>query len=62
LGRVQIFLGWHSVPLSSFRLNNIITEYVFDLSPIMEISGSLPYSVSEGIKRSIQWMREKKEL
>jgi hypothetical protein len=37
-------------------------EYLFDLQPIMEISESLPYNVSEGIKRSIQWMREKKEL
>jgi hypothetical protein len=48
--------------LSSFRLNNIITEYVFDFSLIMEIAGSLPYSVSEGIKRSIEWMREAGEI
>jgi nucleoside-diphosphate-sugar epimerase len=62
VGDLLKFFGWHGVPLSSFRLNNIMTEYVFDLSPIMEIAGSLPYNVSEGIKRGIEWMREKKEL
>jgi hypothetical protein len=39
-----------------------MTEYVFNLSPIMEIAESLPYNVSEGIKRGIEWMQEKKEI
>jgi len=45
IGDVLKFFGWHSVPLSSFRLTNIMTEYVFDLSPIMEISEKLPYTI-----------------
>jgi len=52
-------VGWHSVPLSSFRLNNIRTEYVFDMRPIMEVSGTLPYSLKDGVERTIEWMRFK---
>jgi len=55
-------LGWHSVPLSSFRLNNIRTEYVFDMRPIMEISGPLPHSLEDGVKRTVEWLREMEEI
>jgi hypothetical protein len=55
-------LGWHSVPLSSFRLNNIRTEYVFDMRPIMEVSGPLPYSLKTGVERTIEWLREMGEI
>ncbi len=51
-------VGWHSVPLSSFRLNNIRTEYVFDMQPIMEVSGPLPYSLKTGVEQTIEWLRE----
>ena len=55
-------VGWHSVPLSSFRLKNIRTEYVFDMGPIMEISGPLPYDFEASIGRTIHWMREEGEI
>jgi hypothetical protein len=55
-------LGWHSVPLSSFRLNNIRTEYVFDMRPIMEISGPLPYSLKAGVERTVEWMRDLRDI
>jgi len=60
IGDVLKFFGWHGVPLSSFRLNNIMTEYVFDLSSIMEVSKELPYAMSEGVERSIKWMKEER--
>jgi len=55
-------LGWHSVPLSSFRLNNIRTEYVFDMQPIMEVSGPLPYSMKTGVDQTVEWMQEMGEI
>jgi nucleoside-diphosphate-sugar epimerase len=55
-------LGWHSVPLSSFRLNNIRTEYVFDMRPIMEISAPLPYNLKTGVEQTIEWLREMSEI
>lgn len=60
VGDLLKFFGWHGVPLSSFRLTNIMTEYVFDLSPIMEVSEKLPYTIDKGIERSIRWMKEEK--
>ena len=57
-GDILKALGWVNAPLTTFRLNNILTEYVFDLSPIMGISAPLPFTIKEGITRSIEWMRE----
>ena len=54
--------GWRNVPLTSFRLNNILTEYVFDMQPIMEISGPLPYSLKTGVEQTIEWLREMGEI
>jgi len=50
-------IGWVSVPLSSFRLNNITTEYTFDLSPIISIAGEVPFGYKEGISRTLEWMK-----
>jgi hypothetical protein len=55
-------VGWHSVPLSSFRLNNIRTEYVFDMQPIMEVSGPLPYSLKAGVEQTVQWLCDRGEI
>lgn len=55
-------VGWHSVPLSSFRLNNIRTQYVFDMHPIMEVSGPLPYNLKAGVEQTIEWLRERGEI
>jgi len=54
--------GLRNVPLTSFRLNNILTEYVFDMRPIMEISGTLPYSLKTGVERTLEWLREVGEI
>lgn len=50
-------IGWSSPPLTSFRLNNIVTEETQDLSPIENIAGKLPYDYQQGIQRTVQWMR-----
>jgi len=54
--------GWRNVPLTSFRLNNILTEYVFDMWPIMEVSGPLPYNLKTGVELTVQWLRETGEI
>jgi len=47
--------GWKRFPLNSFRLNNILTEYQFDLSATKAVCGDLPYSVDDGIKATVAW-------
>jgi len=61
-GDVLKTLGWKRFPLTSFRLNNIRTEYVFDLSPIMAISGPTPYNLKSAINRTIKWMQKAGEI
>lgn len=61
-GDVVKAAGWKKFPLTNFRLNNIRTEYRFDLQPIMDITGPLPYDYKIGIKRTIQYMRAAGEL
>jgi len=58
VGDVLKFLGWKNVPMSSFRLNNIRTEYIFDLSPIMSISAPLPFDINTAIERTVEWFNK----
>ncbi len=62
VGDILKAAGWRRVPLTSFKLNNMTTEYSFDLKPITEISAPLPYSYREGIKRTIEWLNSVGEL
>lgn len=57
VGDVLNFLGWHQFPFNSFRLNNILTEYVFDLSETKKICGNLPYTPEQGVKEMVNWAR-----
>ena len=51
-------LGWKAPPLTSFRLDNLLTNMVYDLEPLREVAGPLPYSLQEGVKKTIEWMRK----
>jgi nucleoside-diphosphate-sugar epimerase len=55
-------LGWRNPPLTSFRLANLITEMVFDLDATQAIAGELPYTMEEGVRRTVKWMREAGEV
>ena len=54
-GDVLIRLGWKSFPLNTFRVRNILTEYVFDLSETEKICGPLPFSMDQGVERVARW-------
>ena len=49
--------GWKQFPLNSFRLNNILTEYQFDLSATKAMCADLPYSFEEGVKATADWFK-----
>lgn len=49
--------GWKQFPLNSFRLNNILTEYAFDLSATKAVCGDLPYSFEDGVKATADWFK-----
>lgn len=57
IGDVINFLGWKQFPFNSFRLNNVITEYVFNMTDTQKVCGNLPYTMEEGVKELVNWMK-----
>lgn len=53
------FCGFKSFPFNSFRLNNIVTEYIFDLSKTRAVCGPLPFSQEDGINATACWFKAK---
>jgi GlcNAc-P-P-Und epimerase len=58
VGDVLKHAGMTTPPLFSSRLNNLLTNAVFDLSPIREVSGEQPYTLAEGVAITVDWMRQ----
>lgn len=54
-------LGWKRVPLTRFRLDNMLTEMIYDLRQLEEIVGPLPYSLREGTRQTVHWLVTHKE-
>lgn len=43
-------------PMTSFRLKNMTTDNIMDLSNTREIAPNLPYSRKEGVRATLEWM------
>lgn len=56
IGDILRYLGWEKVPLTSFRLKNMLTERVFDMSHLENAVGGSPFSRSRAIERTVEWM------
>jgi nucleoside-diphosphate-sugar epimerase len=54
--------GWREVPLTRFRLDNLLTEMVYDLRPLEKIVGRLPNSLQQGTLETITWLRRQGEV
>lgn len=50
-------LGFKNPPLTSFRLRNLLTDMTYPTEALSDLCGPLPYSVEEGTKRTVDWMR-----
>lgn len=44
-------------PMTSFRLHNMTTDNIHNLTPIQEIAPNLPISRIEGTKRTLDWIK-----
>jgi nucleoside-diphosphate-sugar epimerase len=58
VGDVVTALGFRRFPFTTFRLNNVLTEYFYDLSETAGVCGPLPYTMDEGVEQTVQWLRE----
>jgi len=51
-------LGWINPPLTSFRLRNLRTQMVYDMSPTQAVAGPCPYSMGEGVRATVDWIKQ----
>ena len=54
-GDLLNLFGWRGFPFNSFRLNNILSEYIFDLGQTELVCGSLPTRWHDGVKLTVRW-------
>jgi nucleoside-diphosphate-sugar epimerase len=50
-------VGFRRFPFNSFRLNNVLTQYRFDLEPTRALCGELPYTMEQGVAETVAWFR-----
>jgi len=50
-------LGVRNPPLTSFRLNNLLTNAVLDMNPIQSLCGECPYTLEAGVRITVEWIR-----
>ncbi len=55
-------LGWGNPPLTSFRLDNLLTQMKHDLEPLQAVVGALPHSMEEGVCITVDWLRTQGEV
>jgi nucleoside-diphosphate-sugar epimerase len=55
-GDVLKKLGMSNPPLTSFRLNNLLTPMDYDMSATRLAAGPAPYSLDEGVRITVQWI------
>jgi nucleoside-diphosphate-sugar epimerase len=51
-------LGWPRPPLTTFRLNNLLTEMVHDTELIHGVVGESPYGLEEAVRLTVAWMKD----
>jgi nucleoside-diphosphate-sugar epimerase len=56
-GDLLKLLSWKNPPLTSFRLNNIITNEIQETSSLETVAGSLPYTCQTGIEKTVAWLK-----
>ena len=61
-GDLLKWAGWKEPPLTRFRLENLLTEMIYELRAIEELVPSLPVSVDAGVGRTAEWLRSQGHL
>ena len=52
------WMGLKTFPLNSYRVRNILTEYRFDMKETQRICGALPFTIEQGVSRTVGWFKE----
>ena len=49
-------MGWSDPPLTKFRLKNMLTGAHYPIEKTQKIVGELPFTLQEGVQRTLEWM------
>lgn len=60
IGDVFYKIGVKNPPITSFRLNNLITNMVYDTKELESICGPLPHALQHGVTSTVNWMKTNK--
>lgn len=55
LGTFLEKIGIPRMPLTRFRLNNLVTNMHFDTKPLKEFSDNLPFTIDKGVEETLNW-------
>jgi len=58
VGDFLSLLGLRNIPLTSFRLKNILTNEIQDTQQLQKICGDLPYTLEEAVDSTLGWLNE----
>jgi hypothetical protein len=53
-----LIFGFKNVPLTSFRLNNLVSEMIYDFNSLKKITGGLPFDQENGVEITVKWMSD----
>ena len=56
VGDVLDAAGMSRFPLTSFRLNNIVTSYRVDVEPMRRLCPTLPCTMQDGVRQTVRWL------
>lgn len=62
LGDAAKNMGYANPPLTSFRLDNLLTPMLHDLESLKSVVGELPYTMQQGVAATVSWLRQQKEI
>lgn len=57
VGDMLRIFGMNNPPLTTVRLNNMITDAVFDMTPLKNVCGNTPYTLDDGVNVTVAWMK-----
>jgi hypothetical protein len=56
LGDAAIRLGVRRVPLSGFRVNNMVTDMIYTDDALDVLVGPLPWTPPHGVATTVRWI------
>ena len=58
LGDLLKIFGWKNPPMTSFRLNNMLTQSHLNTDMLSSYCPSLPYDMKKGVQITCEWMKK----